>query len=173
MIGRKSDVKSLLAEFKTKLNEAIVNRKDKIIQDINFEKKSMKKRCEAEGLFTKNILNKLIRNGFEEAVVEGPDSKMQFKCPFFGTRSAPDFNVKKPARIVGEVKYASLTGMNMSKAVGQVLLYIAASKKEQSQFDYGCIIFFDTSKKFKGFDREEREFVKRLWNFDNIFVIIL
>ena len=167
----KLDVYGHLKKLETILKEDLVNNKENIVKEIESNKRQG---GEVEGIFTKRVLSRIMQNAFQNnVVIEGMDSKgkTKFKQFFFGAKGAPDFIIENP-RVVGEVKYGELNLDLLGKAIGKTILYIANSKKQSQKFEYGCIVFFDTSSKFNE-TVEEGEFIKYLWENVNVFLIII
>ena len=155
------------------LKETIGNNKKSIISRVK-SKTSYNHEC--EGVFIKSFLSKNLLNMFlDNIIIEGIDSKgkTQFKKSFFGSKPAPDFVINNLLTVVGEVKYDSLTARSISLAIGQVLVYLKSSKYESYKYDYGCIIFFDKSCKSDAIGEKEAEFIKYLWEHENIYLIII
>jgi len=168
----KSETYKQLLGLQTSLKGTIGDNKNVIIKQVKL---ALISGGEAEGLFTKMFLLPIIQKIFPNSIVEGVNSagKTQFKHTFFGAKPAPDFIIEEPAKIVGEVKYDFFATRSVATAIGQILLYLEASKAESQQYDYGCIIFFDTSLKFKEQKKEESHFIEHLWTNENIFLIII
>ena len=73
---------------------------------------------------------------------------------------------------VGELKYDKLRLRPFITALGQLIAYIESSKKEVERSQYGCLIFFNTEVNEESVEQEE-EFIKLMWERENIFVAII
>ncbi|MHA1279829.1 MAG: hypothetical protein ACTSQ8_21710 [Candidatus Helarchaeota archaeon] len=166
----KEDVRQKLEGLENVLKEGIGTRKAEII-----EKVKQSQGGESEGVFTKTVLAPILHELFGDSVtIEGVEgSGTQFKTSFFGSSPAPDFVIEKPTNIMGEVKYADYGTLLVSHAIGQVLLYIAASKDETRVADFGCVIFFDKSLKYETLRPNEEKLIRELWDRSNIYLIIV
>ena len=162
------------------------NRKEKIIRKVD---KVTSKGGEKENAFIKLFLTPVLRNYFKdhciEVIVEGVNSegRTQFRNKFFGSKPAPDFlfrmdNQPKlfnnrhpipfPLNTVGEVKYDKLTFRSFAIGLGQIIGYLNADKR----FEYGYYIFFNKDLN-KDITDKDKEFLNKLWEKENIFVVII
>lgn len=168
----KDSVGNHLGTLKTALTSSLGPDKESILRRV---KAAVAQGGEAEGKFVKLFLSEVLHRVFGDGVViEGMDSmgRTQFKRTFFGAKPAPDFVIERLS-IVGEVKFAPLTSGRLATAIGQVLVYVAASKMESVQYEYGCLLYFDTAANSVRLTQEETDFARRLWQNDGIYLIFV
>jgi len=156
------------------LKERLLPQKEDIVKRVRG---ATPKGGEPEGHFIKLFLAPLLKEFFKEnigaLIIEGINSKgqTQFKNYFFGSKPAPDFRFKQ-LDTVGEVKYDKLRLRPFITALGQLIAYIESSKKEVERSQYGCLIFFNTEVNEESVEQEE-EFIKLMWERENIFFAII
>lgn len=168
----KEQIQNQLIKLEVTLKANLGNQKQIVINKV---KSTLTPGGEAEGFFTKLFLSPILQSVFpNDVTIEGVNSggKTQYKQLFFGTKPAPDFVIEK-LRIVGEVKYESLRTRQLATAIGQILLYMAASKSELQHYEYGCVIYFDTSSLTNHLSQEETDFQKYLMVNNDIFLILI
>lgn len=169
----KSKTHKCFKKLEIDLKKTIGINKKFIVSQIRFDTPP---KGESEGRFIKDFLSERLQNVFKnKIVIEGVNSKgrTQFKLPFFKAKPAPDFIIEEPFCVIGEVKYCKLSTRKVGTAIGQILLYLVSSKEESTKYDYGCVIFFDTSIKLNKLQEKEVSFIEHLWKNENIFLIII
>ena len=171
MAAEKKEVFVKLKKLEEVLRQNFTHKKA-IIEDA---KKYRPPPREPEGYFTKKHLGKVLKSVFSDDVkIEGLDKDyIRFRNKFFNATPVPDFFVTNSINVIGEVKYSHLNLECVGKAIGKIILYLTASKNENRQFDYGCIVCFDTSLKFNAMQPIEKSFKNSLWENENIYLIII
>jgi hypothetical protein len=173
----KQDVYDFLNNTSIYLKNNLQPQKEKIVMKV---KEAVPKGGEPEGYFIKNFLAHLLSEFFKQKseglIIEGINSKgqTQFKNYFFNSRPAPDFRFKKslPFNLVGEFKYCKLQLRSIAIGVGQLMTYIESSKIESEPSQYGYLIFFNTGVS-KELSTQENNFIRLLWEQENIFITII
>jgi hypothetical protein len=173
----KQEVYNFLNNLSVYLEDNLQPQKEVIVAKV---KEATPPGGEPEGNFIKLFLAPLLRNfckhKFEGLIIEGINSKgrTQFKNYFFGSRPAPDFRFKEPLplSLVGEAKYCKLQLRSLAIGLGQLITYIESSNNELEPSQYGYLIFFNTGVS-KKLSRQENNFIKLLWEQENIFITII
>jgi len=167
----KKELWPALKKFEGILKDKFRDNKEKIINEVGISSGSY-----PEGYFVKNYLAKYLFDFFETYVhIEGINSEglTQYKNDFFCSKPAPDFIVKEPYNLVGEVKYCNLSTRELATAIGQAIMYLHSSRSEEFVYEFGLIICFDKSMKHTSLDSSEEILIKELWDKENIFIVIV
>jgi len=156
------------------LKENLLPKKEDIVKKVRG---ATPKGGEPEGYFIKLFLAPLLREFLKENLegltIEGINSKgrTQFKKDFFGSKPAPDFRFKQ-FNMVGEIKYDKLRLRPLATALGQLITYIESSKNESEPSQYGYLVFFNTNRSKKP-TKQEEDFIRLIWERENIFITII
>jgi len=169
----KQEVYNFLNSISAYLKDNMQSQKDTIVMKV---RKATLKGGEPENYFIKLSLAPLLIKFFKQKskglIIEGINSRgqTQFKNYFFSSRPAPDFRFKEPLpfNLVGENKYCKLQLRSIATGLGQLITYIESSKNESEPSQYGYLNFFNTGVS-KELSTQENNFIKLLWERENIF----
>lgn len=170
---QKTSAYGCFKELENIIKTELGSKKEEIMQQVKLNTPAG---GEPEGTFTKMFLSTAIKTVFPDDIIEGMDSmsKLHFTELFFGSGADIDFLVNKPAKICGEVKYTRLSKQSLGVDTGKLIMLMSTGKTYRIQFQYGCQIFFDTgSAKANILNNEEEIFIRRLWERENIYLIII
>lgn len=181
----KDNVYNKLTQLKDTLVNDWANRKESMINEVASIKGSVNETKFAHKFLDENLANFFgTRNGaqifIEGAQGKGKPSQTLFQKKFLGVNPAPDFVVRAPFNLAGEIKYGKVSVQRVANAIGAVLIYLKSSQNEklENPYEFGCVIFFDTSnpkcwESSKALPYSEDEFIGWLWEELNVFLIIV